>query len=128
MIYIGFVLDYFLNLMTPLSTYYVIYDIDKNKLVDVVFIGFILDFIYQKYLLNLIILLVLYCLSKNIKINKKYNIYKNIIIFIIYFHLTYFILSFNIQKYLITFLISSFSYILYIFIIKLTFHKYNYLR
>lgn len=125
MIYIGFVLDYLLNLMTPLNTYFVIYNIEKNKLIEVIFIGCILDFIYQKYLYNLIILLILYYLSKKIKINKKYNIYKNIIIFLIYFHLTYFIFGYNIEKYLISLLISLTTYLLYIFIIKLIFHTYN---
>lgn len=125
MIYIGFVFDYFLNLMTPLSTYLVIYNIEKNKLIDILFIGSILDFIYQKYLYNLIILLMLYYLSKNIKINKKYNFYKNIFIFIIYFHLTYFLFGFNIQKYLITLIISFITYLIYIFIIKIIFHTYN---
>ena len=37
MIYIGFVLDYLLNLMTPLSTYFIVYNIEKNKLIDKVF-------------------------------------------------------------------------------------------
>lgn len=125
MIYIGFVLDYLLNLMTPLSTYFIVYNIEKNKLIDIIFIGSILDFIYQKYICNLVILIVLYYISKNIKINKKYNVYKNIISFIIYFHLTYFLFGFNLQKYFITLLISFITYIIYIFIIKIIFHTYN---
>ena len=118
MIYIGFVLDYFLNLMTPLNTYFVIYNIEKNKPIDIMFIGFILDFIYQKYCFNLIILLILYFLSKKIKIKKRYNIYKNIFLLFIYFNITYFLFGFILNKYFLNLIIAFISYIIYIFIIK----------
>lgn len=118
MIYLGLVLDYFINLISPLNSYFIIYNIDKNKFVDVVIVGLILDFIYNKFLFNLIILILLYFLAKIIKVKRKYLIFKNLALFLVYFNLSYFIFNFYIYNYFITFIGGILTYFIYIFLVK----------
>ncbi len=118
MIYLGFVLDYLINLMSPLNSYFVVYNIENNKLIDVIIVGLILDFIYNKFLFNLLILVILYLLAKKIKIKKKYLIFKNLFLFFIYFNVSYFIFNFYIFNYLITLIGGILTYFLYIILVK----------
>ena len=115
MIYLGFILDYTLLFFCPIKTFFVINDIDKNDLLSVTFTGLILDFLYHKILLNLIILLVIYFIFKQIKFKKKYLINKNILLYGLYFNIMFGLggYSFN---YLLSFiggLILQIIYIIY---------------
>ena len=114
----GFVLDFLLNLMTPVNTFFVVHDIDRNKIIDVVIIGAVLDFIYCKILYNVLVLLFIYILAKKIKINKKYLIIKRLVLFFIYFNISYFIYDFYIYSYICTLLGGLVSYIVYLLVVN----------
>ena len=113
MIYLNFILDYVITLITPYNTYFITNNLSKNKLIDVIIISLIIDSIYFHIPLNTVILPILYLISKKININKKYNIIKNILIFIIYFNMSFFIIDFNINNYLLYFLIGFITELIY---------------
>ncbi len=116
MIYLGFLFDYLVMLFLPINTYFVVVDLDKNRLLSVVFIGLLLDFMYRKLFINLIILVVFFLLLKIINIKKKYWLVKNIVIYILYFNLMHFSFGYN-QNYFIGF---GMGFILQIIYIKLS--------
>lgn len=85
MIYLGFIFDYFINTFLPINSYLVINNIDNNNIFSILVIGIILDTLFGHIVWNLLILLILYIISKKIKTKKKYLLAKNIIIYSIYF-------------------------------------------
>lgn len=117
-IVLGFILDFLITLIAPFKTYFVIHDIDKNKLVNVIIVGFILDFIYRNWFLNLFILLILFFCTKALQIKKKYYYLKNIVLFIIYFNLLFFLGHSILANYIYMFLEGFLSYLVYIFVMK----------
>lgn len=106
-----FIIDYLIMLVSPFNTYFMLYQLDKNKLVDVIIVGLIIGVIYNKILLSIIVLVILYSLFKIIKINKKYMVFKNIMLFILF----YYICNFNNQVDLLLFSISFILQILFIY-------------
>ena len=56
MIILNFIIDYLIILISPFKTFFVIYDIDNNKVFNVLIVGFILDFLYKTWFWNIIIL------------------------------------------------------------------------
>ena len=115
MIYLGFILDYILSFFNPIKTYFIINNLDKNDLFSVIVCGIILDFLYHKIFLNLIILVILYLIFKKIKFKKKYNVIKNILLYGLYFNITFYLGSYNNYyiRYFIGSLILQIGYILY---------------
>lgn len=115
MIYLGFILDYILSFFNPIKTYFIINNLDKNDLFSVIVCGIILDFLYHKILLNLIILVILYLIFKKIKFKKKYNVIKNILLYGLYFNITFYLGGYNNYyiRYFIGSLILQIGYILY---------------
>lgn len=106
MIYLGFIFDYLLLFFCPIKSYFVISNIDKNDLFSIVVVGLILDCLYMRVGLNLIVLLLIYFLLKIIRINKKYYLFKETIIYLLYFSFIfivngmnskYFVYSFGLQ-------------------------------
>lgn len=95
MIYLGFIFDYAINLFLPISSYFVVNELDDNNLFEVVVIGVLLDTLYGKFFWNLAILLGLYVFSRSIKIKKKYLVYKNVFFYIIYFLLMNILFGYN---------------------------------
>ena len=117
-IILGFILDFLITLISPFKTYLVIYDIDKNRLVNVIIVGFILDFIYRNWFLNIFILLILFFCTKALQIKKKYYYLKNLVLFIIYFNLLFFLGHSILTNYIYMFLEGFLSYLVYIFVMK----------
>lgn len=117
-VFLGFILDFLVTLISPFKTYFVIYDIDKNKLVNVIVVGFILDFIYRNWFFNLFILLILFFCTKALQIKKKYYYLKNMVLFIIYFNLLFFLGRSILVNYIYMFLEGFLSYLVYIFMMK----------
>ena len=115
MIYLGFILDYIINIFLPVKSYFIINDIEKNNLFSIVIGGLLLDILYQKLFFNLLILLIIYFIFKLFNIKKKYYVIKNIFLFIIYFNITYFFFGFNLNYYLEEFIISLIMQIFYIY-------------
>ncbi len=115
MIYLGFILDYIINIFLPVKSYFIINDIEKNNLFSIIIGGLLLDILYQKLFFNLLILLIIYFIFKLFNIKKKYYVIKNIFLFIIYFNITYFFFGFNLNYYLEEFIISLIMQIFYIY-------------
>lgn len=118
MIIINFLIDYIIMLLFPINTYFIIHEIDKNNIYNIIITSMILDILYHQLLSNLILLLSIYYIVKKLKIKNKYYILKNILIFIIFFNITYFLNGYNITKYLSLFIISTIFQIIYICIYK----------
>ena len=113
MIILSFILDYIIMVFLPIDTYFIINDIDKNKLFNVFIIGFLLDIMYHKLLINLLLLLFFYFIVKKISIKNKFYYIKNIILFIIYFFLIN-----QFSKTIISFFISFILQVFYMFLYK----------
>jgi len=118
MIYLNFIIDYVITFISPYNTYFITNNLSKNKLLDVIIISLIIDSIYYHIPLNTLILPILYFISKKFNINKKYNILKNIIIFIIYFNISFFIIDFNINNYITYFIMGFITEIIYSLIVN----------
>ena len=91
MIYLYFLIDYIVMLLLPINVYFVVWNIDKNKLYNVIFVGFLIDIMYHKLLLYAIVLLLFYYLSKKIKIKKEFYLIKNIVIYLLFYYITNYI-------------------------------------
>lgn len=82
MIIIYFIIDYIVMSLLPVSTYFILLDLEKNKIFDVVVVGFIIDILYRKFFLFTVFLLILYCIFKKINVKNKYRFLKNIIVYV----------------------------------------------
>lgn len=87
MIYLGFVFDFLICAFLPFNSYLVVSDIEDNSIFEVILVGILLDTLFGHFLFNTIILLVLYFITKMIKVKNKYIVFKNIIVFTIYYGL-----------------------------------------
>lgn len=115
MIYLGFFFDYLIMMFLPINSYFVINDIDKNSFLSVIFIGILLDIMYFKLFINVFILVIFYIVLKIVNVKKKYNLIKNIVLYILYFNVMYFMFGNN-GNYL---LMISMGFILQLIYIKL---------
>ena len=118
MIYYNFIIDYIFSLVTPVNSYLITSRLDKNKMIDIVIVSLLIDLLYRKPPLNLLILGMLFLVSRRIKVNKKYSFVKDIILFVIYFNVSFFIISFDISKYWVCFGIGLVFNVVYSLIVK----------
>ncbi len=113
MIILSLLIDYFMTCLLPIKTYFIVLELDKNKLASVIIAGIFLDVIFHGYLYNTIILVILYLVLKKLKIKKKYYWPKNLLVFIIYFNILFFLGSSPLASYLYVFLEGLVSYVIY---------------
>lgn len=113
MIILSLLIDYFMTCLLPIKTYFIVWELDKNKLASVIIAGIFLDVIFHGYLYNTIILVILYLVLKKLKIKKKYYWPKNLLVFIIYFNILFFLGSSPLASYLYFFLEGLVSYVIY---------------
>lgn len=85
MIILGFILDYLIMMMLPISSFFVIADIDKNNFLNVLLVGILLDIMFHKILFNVVILVSVYLI---LKFMSKVR-YKNIILYVVYFNIMF---------------------------------------
>lgn len=111
MIVINFILDYLFMFLSPFKSYFIIFDIDYNKFVNVLLVGLLICYIYNNFSI-LIVLILLFFIFKKISISNR--LIKNILLFIIFFNVTYFINGYNIYYYFYNFIIGFVSYIIYV--------------
>lgn len=83
MIIIYFIIDYIVMFLLPINTYFIVWNIEKNKIFNVFIVGIIIDILYRKLLLFTCFLLIVYFIFKKIKIKNKYRLLKNIIVYVI---------------------------------------------
>lgn len=115
MIILNFILDYIVMIFLPIDTYFIVNEIDKNKLFNVILVGGLFDIMYHKLFIFLIILLSLYLTVKKLKIKNKYYYMKNIILFVIFFII---ISLFKKEFILLNFIIGFILQLIYMFIYK----------
>ncbi len=113
MIILSLLIDYFMTCLLPIKTYFIVWELDKNKLASVIIAGIFLDVIFHGYLYNTIILVILYLVLKKLKIKKKYYWPKNLLVFIIYFNILFFLGISPLASYLYVFLEGLVSYVIY---------------
>lgn len=115
MIIIGFILDYLVMLLFPFNSYFIVYNLDKNKLFSVFLVSIIVDSIYSKVFFAIFIL-GLYFILKKLKIKEKYSFIKNIVLYLIFFNVGYF--DGCSGNYIVMFLIGLLTYLIYLFFIR----------
>ena len=119
MIYLQLLIDYVIYTISPLNSYLVINDLDKNSILDVIITGLIIDTIFIKLPIITLILVILYFIIKKLHIKNKYNTLKNIILYLLFFNILY-ILSFNkLNYYILSFITGLIIEILFLTLKKL---------
>lgn len=121
MIYFNFIIDFAITQISPLKSYLIIYNIDKAKLIDILLVGLLCDFMYHKLPYNTLVLLILHFIFRHFKI--KNNTLKNNLIYLLYFNITFFTFNNYILNYFIYLLEGLIILNFYIFIKKLSFNE-----
>ena len=105
MIYYSFVIDYLFCLITPFNSYLITNQFEKNKLIDVIIISLLIDLLFCKPPINVLILVFLFYFQKIIRFNKKYYYIKDIILFTIYYNISFLVVDFDIDRYIICYFV-----------------------
>ena len=118
MIIVGFIVDYIVMLLFPFNSYFILYELDYNKLFNVVIIGLLVDLLYGKFLFT-ILLVVIYFVLKKLRFKKKYWFIKNMLVFLIFFNISFFSYGYNLSMYLCLFIMGIVLHICYMLLIKM---------
>lgn len=111
MIIINFIIDYLIMVLLPVNSFFIVNEIDKNNIFNVVIVGILVDIMYHKILAFLLILIILFIVVKKLNIRSKYYYIKNIILYILFFII--------VGEYkLVDFFISLFIQVIYMFCYK----------
>ncbi len=121
MIYIGLILDFLINLFLPINSYFIIGNIDKNKIFYVIVVGIILDILFRRWFLYLVLLLSFYFILKIIKIKKRYRLGVNILVYVVFFNFTYLMFGYVGNYYLWDFIFGLGLQVIYLKVIKVLF-------
>lgn len=121
MIYIGLILDFLINLFLPINSYFIIGNIDKNKIFYVIVVGIILDILFRRWFLYLGLLLSFYFILKIIKIKKRYRLGVNILVYVVFFNFTYLMFGYVGNYYLWDFIFGIGLQVIYLKVIKVLF-------
>lgn len=121
MIYIGLILDFLINLFLPINSYFIIGNIDKNKIFYVIVVGIILDILFRRWFLYLVLLLSFYFILKIIKIKKRYRLGVNILVYVVFFNFTYLMFGYVGNYYLWDFIFGLGLQVIYSKVIKVLF-------
>lgn len=121
MIYIGLILDFLINLFLPINSYFIIGNIDKNKIFYVIVVGIILDILFRRWFLYLVLLLSFYFILKIIKIKKRYRLGVNILVYVVFFDFTYLMFGYVGNYYLWDFIFGLGLQVIYLKVIKVLF-------
>lgn len=121
MIYIGLILDFLINLFLPINSYFIIGNIDKNKIFYVIVVGIILDILFRRWFLYLGLLLSFYFILKIIKIKKRYRLRVNILVYVVFFNFTYLMFGYVGNYYLWDFIFGIWLQVIYLKVIKVLF-------
>lgn len=121
MIYIGLILDFLINLFLPINSYFIIGNIDKNKIFYVIVVGIILDILFRRWFLYLGLLLSFYFILKIIKTKKRYRLGVNILVYVVFFNFTYLMFGYVGNYYLWDFIFGLGLQVIYLKVIKVLF-------
>ena len=117
MIIVGFIVDYFVMLLFPFNSYALVYDLDKNKLFDIIVVGLIFGILYGK-LLFFFLILGLYFVLKRLKVKNKYSFIKNILLYFVFFNISFFIFGFRLNRYFFLLGMGFVMFLVYVFLLK----------
>lgn len=84
MIILYFFIDFIICNLLSFFTYFIIIDIDRNNIFDVISVGIILDFLYKRLFINTLILVSLYYVVKVLKVKNKYRLLKNVFLYLLF--------------------------------------------
>lgn len=117
MIYLSIILDFLACNFLPINTYFIITNLDEQKMPKIMIIGLLLDFLYKKILCLTIILLFLHLLIKHTRLLKTHKIIKNIFLFVIFFNLTFFLFGIS-SNYILSFFLGLSLNIFYLLCVE----------
>ena len=117
MIIVGFVVDYFIMLLFPFNSYALVYDLDKNKLFDVIAVGTLFSVMYGKIFFFFFVL-GLYFVLRWLKVKNKYSHIKNILLYFVVFNVSFFIFGFRFSRYFFLFIMGGMMLLIYMFLNK----------
>lgn len=84
MIYFYLLIDYFVCNLCNINSYFILIELDKRNIVDIIICGLVMDFIFGKLFYFTILILIIYGIFKFINFKKKYVILKNILIIVMF--------------------------------------------
>lgn len=115
MIITNFLIDYLVMIFLPIDTYFILNELDNNRIWSIFLIGILVDIMFHKLFLFLFILLSMYLILRKLNIKKKYYYIKNILVYLIFFMIVSLINnSFNWMLFSISFILQ----IIYMFMYK----------
>lgn len=117
MIIVNFLIDYLILIFLPFNTYFIVNEIDKNSLFNVVLIGILLDVMYHKLFINLLLLVLIYLVVKKLSIKKKFYYIKNIVLYFVFFVIVC-LVNKNFNDFIINVLLGRFLQFIYMFLYK----------
>ena len=84
MIYVSLLIDYIVCNICNINSYFILIELDKRNIVDVIICGLIMDLFFVKLFYFTILILFIYGIFKLINFKKKYVILKNILIIVMF--------------------------------------------
>lgn len=84
MIYVSLLIDYIVCNICNVNSYFILIELDKRNIVDVIICGLIMDWLFGKLFYFSIVILLIYGIFRMINFKKKYVIIKNILIVVMF--------------------------------------------
>ena len=84
MIYVSLLIDYIVCNICNVNSYFILIELDKRNIVDVIICGLIMDWLFGKLFYFSIVILLIYGIFRIINFKKKYVIIKNILIVVMF--------------------------------------------
>lgn len=84
MIYLYLLIDYMVCNLCNINSYFLLIELDKRNIIDVIICCLIMDFLYGKLFYFTLIILSIYGIFRMINFKKKYVILKNILIILMF--------------------------------------------
>ena len=117
MIVIGFIVDYIIMMLFPFNSYFIVYNLDKNRLFNIIMIGILVDLLYDKLFFS-IFLILLYLFVRRLMVKDRYSFVKNIILYVIFYNVSFFVFGFNLMNCIYFFIYGLLMYIVYILLLR----------
>lgn len=116
MIIVNFLIDYIVMLLMPFNSCFIVVDLDKCSLFKVLSVSLIVDFIYKKFFLFTLCLLFIRFIFRLFNIKKKYWLFKNVMLYIVFFNVMFICNDYS--NYIFLFSVGFLLYLLYLSIYR----------
>ena len=84
MIYVCLLIDYIVCNICNINSYFILIELDKRNIVDVIICGLIMDLLFGKLFYFSVVILLIYGIFRMINFKKRYVILKNILIIVMF--------------------------------------------